>query len=163
MIILDRIVREFKKQKYTTICIVIFIILLFVAYLVYNMVFGSRGTPVMGNRLDGIEEVALVDETWDKILTALKDNKNVIDAKKVTENEGTEDRILNIIVVMKDGVKNSEAKKLTKLVTEQLSEAQLAYFDIEIYFTNENTESSGYPMIAYKNKNSDSFSYSNRK
>lgn len=163
MIILDRIVREFKKQKYTTICIVIFIILLFVAYLVYNMVFGSRGTPVMGNRLDGIEEVALVDETWDKILTALKDNKNVIDAKKVTENEGTEDRVLNIIVVMKDGVKNSEAKKLTKLVTEQLSEAQLAYFDIEIYFTNENTESSGYPMIAYKNKNSDSFSYSNRK
>ena len=160
---MDRIIKEFKKQKYTTICIVIFIILLIVAYLIYNMIFGGRGTPIMGNRLDGIEEVVVQDDTWNNILNNLKDNENVVDAKKVTENEGSEDRILNIIVVMKDGVKNSEAKKLTTLVTDELSESQLAYFDIETYFTNENTESSGYPMIAYKNKNSDSFSYSNRK
>lgn len=43
----------------------------------------GRGTPIMGNRLVGIEKVVVQDDTWNNILNNLKDNENVVDAKKV--------------------------------------------------------------------------------
>jgi len=56
---MKKLIKELKENKYTTIVFCIFLGLFLVAWILYGMVMPKTGTPVYGNRLEGIEEVEL--------------------------------------------------------------------------------------------------------
>ena len=44
-----------KNNRYSCLAIGIFIVLIIVGFLLYKLLFPNTGTPIYGNRLDGIE------------------------------------------------------------------------------------------------------------
>lgn len=150
---MKQVMKELKKCRYTTFALVAFLILLLLSFFVYQMFFGERGKPVYGNRLDGIDKVMVDDAYFAKISETLEKQKIVSEASG--QRSG---RILNYTIVVKDKTKTKDAKALTNTILESLSKDQVAYFDIQVFFTCEK-EMDGYPMIGYKNKENKKFSY----
>ena len=58
-----------KNNKYSVIAIAIFIILIIVGYALYKLLFPNAGTPIYGNRLDGIEAVDYTKDELETIVT----------------------------------------------------------------------------------------------
>jgi len=153
VISLNKALKEIKKYRYTTIAIILFLLVLLVASILFNMFFGGRGKPVYGNRLDGIENVQVTENDFSKTSDTLKKEKIVVDAKGSLSG-----RILNYTITVKSKTKTSDAKALTKIILNDLSNEQKAYFDIQVFFVCED-ETAGYPLIGYKNKEKKGFSY----
>ena len=67
----------FKRNKITIIFILLFILLVFVAFRALKVLVPDEKTPVYGDRLDKIEEVKISDETYSKIKEELEGNSFV--------------------------------------------------------------------------------------
>lgn len=142
---------KFIKKHITAIIIsiicIILMILVFIA--VYSMFNPSNSKDIYGSRLDN--EVIVSESVISSIETKLKET-SIVDS--VTYNKKV--RIMKFIIDVKDDTKVEESYKLGNTILENLSEEILAYYDIEIYITS-NTEK--YPMIGYKSKNAETFSW----
>ena len=101
--------RYIKKNKLTVFIIVIFVVLVFIGAYIYNLFFSSGRKEAYGNRLDGIEEVRISDDTYKQIVKSLKENKTVTDAS--TDCKG---KIVNIIITVTDEETKENAKKYLK-------------------------------------------------
>ena len=145
----------FKNNRYTVIAIIAFILLVILGFAVYSFLFPNIGSPVYGNRLDGIEDVEIKEEQTNKIEKEIKAKEFVSAASSYMKG-----RIFNVFVTVKDGTSVEDAKSVTTIVMDNLEKDQRAYFDIQVFLTNENAEASGYPIIGYLNKESENFSYS---
>ena len=144
-----------KRNKYSVIAIAIFVVLLIVAYIGYKVFFPNNGTPVYGNRLDGITEVDFSKDELNTIVSNLEEKDAVVSAK--IDESG---KILNIIITVKEDTKSDDAKKIATEIISYVTDDQKAYFDFQVFIKNESEEAKGYPMIGYKNKTSDGFIFS---
>lgn len=151
---MDKIKKILKDNRYTVIGILIFIVIAIIATVVYNLLFSSNGTPIYGNRLDDLEGIEITEETEDKIVNKLKENEIVSDA---TSN--VKGKILNVIITVKEKTKLSDAKKLTKIITENITDEQKSSYDIQVFFDIEGTRVEGYPTIGYLAKINNEFKY----
>lgn len=149
---LNKLLKELKQNKYTTIVFCLFLGLFLIAWIVYGMVMPKAGTPVYGNRLEGIEKVELTESDTSKIVKNLKDEDIVTSAS--THLSG---KILNIIVEVEEKTKEKTAKELKKVAIETLTKEQLSFYDVQLFITNENKELKGYPIIGYKNSSEKDF------
>ena len=141
----NKLLKELKENKYTTIVFFIFLGLLLIAWLLYGMVMPSNSAEKYGNRLDGIEKVKLTDNDTDQIVKDLEENKIVNSASVRISG-----RIINILVEVREGTKTSSAKKLTSDAIKSLEKDELAFYDVQIFITNEDDDAKGYPLIGYK-------------
>lgn len=152
------ILSEIKKNKYTSIGIIAFIVLLILVFIIYKAIMPSLGTPVYGNRLDGIEKVEITSTKINELDKVLEEESYVTNAK--TNLSG---KTLNTVITVKEGTKASTAKKITSKVLSKFAKDQIAYYDFQVFIKNENNKEKSYPIIAYKNKSNESFSYSQSK
>ncbi len=155
---IKKLLNDLKNNKYTTMAIIIFILLVVLGFAVYRFLFPNIGSPVYGNRLDGIESVEITEEQMDKLEKAIKEKEFVADYSSYVKG-----KIYNVVIEVKDGTSVEDAKSLTPMIMENLEEDQKKYFDVQVFFTNENEEATGYPIIGYLNKDSEAFSYSESK
>ena len=152
------ILNEIKKNKYTSIAIIAFVVLLILVFILYKAIMPSLGTPVYGNRLDGIEKVEITTTKINELDKALEEETYVTNAK--TNLSG---KTLNTIITVKEGTKAATAKKITSKVLSKFDKDQIAYYDFQVFIKNENDKEKSYPIIAYKNKSNENFSYSQSK
>lgn len=151
---LNKLLKELKQNKYTTIVFFIFLGLFIMAWLVYGMVMPSNSTEKYGNRLDGIEEVELKDDDLEDIVKKIEKNDIVNSASARVSG-----RIINVIVEVKEGTKISNAKKLTSDATKTLSKDELGFYDVQLFILNEKEDSKGYPIIGYKSASEKNFAF----
>ncbi len=118
-----------KKHKLTTFIIFVYIVIIGFLFFIYNMFIGSNGMPVYGDRLDGIDEVPITDEQYNKIVTDLSSETNVI---SVSEPK-LSGKILNVIITVGDNVETASAKSLAEKVDNNLTEEQKKFYDIEVF------------------------------
>lgn len=154
----NKIIKEIKKNKYTSIAVLSFIVLLILLFIIYKAIMPSLGTPVYGNRLDGIEEVEITNEKINEIDEKVSKEDYVSSSK--TNVSG---KTVNTVVTVIEGTKASTAKKVTDVVLKEFDEDQVAYYDFQVFIKSENDKEDNYPIIAYKNKSNDKFSYSQSK
>jgi len=142
---------KFIKKHITAIVIsiicIVLLVLVFIA--VYSMFNPSNSKDIYGSRLDN--EVIVSDSIISTIETKIKENDIV---SSVTYNKNV--RIIKFIIDVKDDTKVEDSYKLGSVILENLTDEILSYYDIEIYVTS-NTDK--YPMIGYKSKNSETFSW----
>lgn len=157
--VIDTFKTEVKNNKYTLIVIGAFLLFILVGFALYKLLVPDASSNVKyGNRLDGIKEV-------------LPSNKELKDLdKKLTELEyvnksstSISGRIIKVILEVKEGTKSDKKDELSKIILESFSKEQVEYFDYEVFYTNEKKDSEGFPIIGYKNKSNESFSYSSSK
>lgn len=148
----DKLIKELKQNKFTTIVFCLFLGLFLIGWLVFGLVMPKNGTPNYGNRLDGIEEVEVTKDQTSSLVAELKSKDYVTNAS--THVSG---KIINVLVETKKGTKTSTAKTLGKVVLKAFDEKQIKFYDIQLFLTNEDNNAKGYPLIGYKNSTDKKF------
>lgn len=123
-----------KEHKIAIIVISVCLILIILAGLsISKMMFPSSAEDINGDRL--VNAVAVEPEKITQILTELKGKSSVID---VTYNKNI--RILKFLISFKPDTKLEDAKKLTSIITSNLTNDILNYYDIEVFLEADNSE-----------------------
>lgn len=134
-----------KKNKLTTLIIVIFVVVVLIGAYLYNLLFTSGRREAYGNRLDGIEEVEITKKQYTEIKDKLTSNDNVTSV--TTDLKG---KIVNIIITVKDEVSKDDAKSIATTSLEAFDAEQLKFYDIQIFVKKDNEALNDFPIIGYK-------------
>ena len=134
---------KFLKKHISAIAAIVVFVLVVVGLLYFKQVFNAdEATAIYGSRLEGREKIEITEERINQVKTAIKDSSN----KTTIRIAG---RIIEVIVDVKDGVSIQDAKNLGTPIVFAFTEEERAYYDIQIFLTNEkNTEQ--FPAIGYK-------------
>ena len=147
---MKKFIKEHKKQ-----CIIggIIFLVLFFTIIIWLFIVPVFSNNKYGDRLKDIENHEISSSSIDKIENTLKENQQV---KDVTyHNEG---RILNFIITVSNEMTSDDAKKLCDTISENLSDDDKSYYDIQVLIDTEE-ENDNYPIAGYKHKTEDKFEY----
>lgn len=128
------------------VCLVLMAVLFITVYSMFNP---SNSKSIYGSRLDG--EVVISESEVETVKSKLNESGIV---NSITYNKNV--RIVKFIINVKDDVKVEDAQKNCNLILESFSKEILEYYDIEVYVTS---NSDGYPMIGYRSKIADTFTW----
>ena len=143
-----------NENKFTVIVFAIFVGLFIIGALLYGMIMPSTGKPVYGNRLDGIEKVALKEDGQKKLVEALE-KEDIVDTASVD----IKGRIINVIITVKEDTSVKSAQKLADVITKNLTKEQVDYYDLQMFVKNKKEGSEGFPFIGYKGNKSKGFTF----
>lgn len=124
-----------RKNKYTVLFIVLFVVLVIVGYQAYSMLVPNEKKAVYGDRLDGIEEVMITSDQMTSINNEIKANTFVTDC--VSDLKG---KILYVTVTVTDDTAVDSIRSFPDIVLSKLDDAQKGYFDVQVIFTKPYTE-----------------------
>jgi preprotein translocase subunit SecF len=141
-----------KHHKLLVAFIAIVLIVIIGTFILLRQFFVDTSKDEYGNRLDGIEEVAVEEKTKTKLKTEISALEEVED---ITYRE--QGRLIYIEITFKEGVSLETAKEIASKTLEYFSDKQKSYYDIQAILTNKNEEAEGYPKIGYKHKTSEEF------
>ena len=139
-----------KKNKLLIMALVIFVVISMIGYKALVVFFPSTETAIYGDRLDS--KVPVSKELYDGIKERISKQEFV---KSVDVRESG--RIINVVVTVMDSTSLSSAKGLSKLILEGFSESQIGYYDFQLLIKKESASEDDFPIIAYKQHNSDAF------
>lgn len=142
-----------KKNKFTVIAIIIFVILAILGYKAKELFFPNQRTAIYGDRLDG--KVVVEEKTYDEMKQIISEN-TIVKTLNVRENG----RHIDIIISVNDETSKSDAKKLTDNILKPFSESQIGYYDFQVFIKKESSSENDFPIIGYKQHNSSSFVWS---
>lgn len=142
-----------KKNKFTVIAIVIFVVIAILGFKAKEIFFPNQRTAIYGDRLEG--KVVIETATYDTLKQKISENDKV---KTVTVRENG--RCINITIMVVDDMSKNDAKKLTDNMLEPFTESQIGYYDFQVFITKESSSENDFPIIGYKHHNSSSFSWS---
>lgn len=142
----------FKKNKFTCIAIVLFVIVAIIGYKAFKVFFPDTKSAIYGDRLDN--KVKVDKKAYDNVKSKISEQEFV---KKVNVNE--RGRIINIEVVVEDSTSMDAAKGLSNLILEHFTEIQIGYYDFQLFISKESKSENNFPIIAYKQHNSSGFSW----
>ena len=148
----NKLMKELKENKFTTIVFLIFLGLFLIGALIFGLVMPKTGKPIYGNRLDGIEKVEVTKDQTNELVKNLKDKDYVTSAS--THISG---KIINALIETKEGTSINKDKTLKTIVLKAFEEDQKKFYDIQLFITNENKDAKGYPVIGYKNSSEKNF------
>ena len=109
-----------KRNKYTIIAIVVFIILVFCLYQAKELFFPNTGKAIYGDRLVGKIEVD--NEVYKTVKSKIKENEKV---KEVTARENG--KLINISIVVNDDTSIDDSKKLIDSILEPFTDSKKGY------------------------------------
>lgn len=141
-----------KKNKYTLIVIVIFILFVFLGAKALEVFFPNEGKAIYGDRLTGIEKVRIKDSQMEQALQQLKDEAVVTEATQVTRG-----KLVTFMVSVVDDVAVDVAKGLANLSLSSFEENQKSYYDFQIMIEKKNEALNDFPIIGYKHHNKQDF------
>lgn len=141
-----------KKNKYTVIVIVCFILLVFIGAKAMELFFPNTGKAIYGDRLNGIEAVKIKDSKMDQALGELKQDEIITSAK-----EETKGRLVTFIITVNDETSLETAKTLADKAIGSFEDKQKSYYDFQIIVKKKNEELKDFPIIGYKHHDNNGF------
>ncbi len=139
-----------KKNKYTCIAILIFVIVAIVGYKAMKVFFPDSKAAYYGDRLDN--KVKVENSVYDAVKAKISEQEFVKEAK-VRENG----RTIEIVVTVQDSTSIDAAKSISGLILEHFSEIQIGYYDFQLFVKKDSASENNFPIIAYKQHNSSNF------
>lgn len=136
-----------KKHKKAIIVLVVILILLILLFSFLSIFMIDSKEDEYGNRLDGIENVKIGDDTVSKLESELGALEEI---EKVEYR--LQGRLIYISFKVKDGVSIDTAKEISTKILDYFDEKEKAYYDIQVIISSSNEESEGYPFMGYKHK-----------
>ena len=141
-----------KKNKFTVIAIIIFVVLAIIGFKVKEIFFPDQRTAIYGDRLEG--KVAVEQSTYDTLKQNLSEKEKV---KSVTVRENG--RRIDITITVEDDMSKESAKNLKAGMMEPFTESQIGYYDFQVFIKKDSTSENDFPIIGYKHHNSSDFSW----
>ena len=141
-----------KKNKYTCIAILMFVLITVIGYKAMKVFFPDSSMAYYGDRLDN--KVKVEKKVYEEVKKKISEQEFV---KKVDVRENG--RIINVNVEVQDSTSIDSAKSIAGMIIEPFSEIQTGYYDFQLFITKESKEENNFPIIAYKQHNSKEFSW----
>lgn len=137
-----------KKNKILLLTLsVLFILLLLIVIYICSY---KNNSNKYGNRLNGIENVIINNNTVENVKQTILNNDN---CKNVSYK--LDGRLVKIFIEVKPDMDELSLESLFNSILDKFSKEEKAFYDFEIFVTS---ESGSYPLIAYKHRNNDVFS-----
>lgn len=139
-------------KKHRLLFIFLGIILVFVVILLIMLkefMIGA-GNNVYGNRLDGIDKVAVNQEKISTIEEEIVKDDSVNSLKYDLRG-----RLISIIIEVKDGITMDKVKEVGNKIIGYFDDEEKTYYDIQLFVKCDNIENTEFPVIAYKHKTSE--------
>ena len=146
----------FKKNKWVLIPITIFVaIMVFAIVAILNLLIPNNSKDLYGNRLEGIENYAISNDTVDAI------KQSILDTNLVKSVEfDLKGKLVNFIIVVNDDVDRVNATGLSDKVLSGFDDNIKSFYDFQILINTEG-ESEIFPIIGYKHISSLNFVWTN--
>lgn len=137
-----------KNNKLLTLLIVLIILVIILCIVAVKvLIFPSYKTDKYGNRLNNIESVKVDDSRFNEVKNSFEDVSGFnIKNIKLTG------KIINIFVSVDSEINSETIKASADNFVKCFSEDELSYYDFQVFVTGEGDK---YPMLGYKNKNSE--------
>ena len=144
---LKKFIMKNKLLSILLFLLILIIILMLVAIKV--LIFPSYKVSKYGNRLDGIQEVKLTEDRVNEV----KEKFEAVDGFTIDKFR-LSGRILNVYIKADDKISIDKVKSSCKKLVSGFSEDEIKFYDFQFFVTGPE-DNSHYPMIGYKNKNSE--------
>ena len=128
------------------ICLLAFILFVVLCLMLLSMTISTSNK--YGNRLDGIQEVKLTEDRVNEV----KEKFEAVDGFTIDKFR-LSGRIVNIYITAGD-IKKDDVKSEALRLVSSFSEDEIKFYDFQFFVTGPE-DNSHYPMIGYKNKNSE--------
>ena len=143
-----------KKHKGLIIGLGVLLVLAILAGIgIKKLVFPDDSKSKYGDRLDGIKEVPIKDETINDMKESFLKNENVISFDYILTG-----KIVKVTIKVKEETKQEDSKLLGDIILKNLSDDQKKFYDISYYVVCEK-ENDLYPIIGYKHRTNETFSW----
>jgi hypothetical protein len=127
--------------------LILILILMLVAIKV--LIFPSYKVNKYGNRLDGIEDIKLTETRVNEV----KDKFETVDGFTIDKFR-LSGKIVNIYIKVNGDISVDKVKSSSMKLVSSFSEEELKFYDFQVFVTGPD-DNKNYPMIGYKNKNSE--------
>ena len=142
-----------KKNKFTIIVVVLFVIFMFCVSKAKDLFFPNEGTAVYGDRLVGKVEIS--KDTYNQLKEKLQENERV-EAVDVRESG----RLINISITIQNDTSLEDAKAVTDGIMDLFTDNQKGYYDFQAFVKKTDAAENNFPIIGYKHHNSSNFVWS---
>ena len=142
-----------KNKKGIKIGLAIFFIIIILSSILLFII-PSFKTNKYGNRLKDLDKHKISKDTISEIKKKADENDSVL---KITYHR--EGRIINLVMTVDSNFGVDQAKEFANNLLSPIKDEDKSYYDIQV-LVKSNDKSDNYPIIGYKNKNSDSLSFS---
>lgn len=112
-----------------------FILLIFITVIFVKLLMGGSSNKY-GNRLDGIEEVKISNDTYDEVKTEITDTEL---AEEI--NIRLQGKIVYTTIVLKSETSSDDAKELASNTLDNYTEDELKFYDFSFFLKWEGEES----------------------
>lgn len=138
-----------KKNRYTIILLIVFILLVILGLKVKNILVPDEGKATYGERLKDISKHPIKEEVYKKIEEELLNNKAVT---KVSHR--LQGKIINYYITFDSKVSVKDAKAVGENLIKGFEEDTLGYYSIQIFLLKDDEKQNNFPIIGMKNPES---------
>lgn len=146
------LIKKYRKQIKIGVIVLLLVLLITMIWLFIVPSFKSNK---YGDRLKEIDKHKISSDTISKIKDKSKDNESVM---KIDYHQ--EGRILNFTIKIDSNYGLDQLKGFVDSIVSEIGEEDRKYYDMQFFITCDG-ESTVYPLIGYKGKNSDGVNYGN--
>lgn len=137
-----------KKNKILVVLLLIlFIVLILSTIYIYSY---KNNKNRYGNRLNGIENVIISNNTVENVKQTVLNNNNCINVSYRLDG-----KLIKLFIEVKPETDELTLESIFNSVLDKFSKEEKSFYDFEIFVTS---DSEMYPLIAYKHRNNDVFS-----
>lgn len=148
--------KYFKDNKWVIIPVLAFVIVIIFAVIgIINFVMPNSSKNLYGNRLEGIENNVIKDETVNLIKEELMKTEKIEDV-----NYDLKGKLVNFIITVKNDVDKLTAVNLTDKIVSGFDDDIKNFYDIQV-FIKTTEENEIFPIIGYKHTSSVNFVWNN--
>jgi len=142
-----------KKNKFTIIAIVCFLLFVIVLVQIKNAFFPDMGRAIYGNRLEGIKEVKITKDELSTVKDTLKKNENVEKVSTIISG-----KLVNIIITVSEELGLDQAKELANISYKEFTSDEQEFYDFQV-FIEKKSDAGDFPIIGYKHHKKEAFSW----
>lgn len=140
-----------KKYKFTTFVVILFIIMVFGCYYIYQMFTTNTGKSVCGGRSGYVE---ITPEEYNKLQSNIVDGSDVLSL-----NTNISCEVFSVSITVNDNMTKDKAKKIGESIIKELTNEQLSYYDIQVSIKKNNASLNDFPIMGYKQNALNKFSW----
>ena len=133
---MEKIKKWIKKNKGLSIVLLLTLVLLIFIIVIFIKLLMGNSSNNYGNRLDGIEEVKISNDTYDRVESEIMDTGLAEDA--IIRLQG---KIVYTTIVLKSDTSIVKAKELATNTLDNYKEEELKFYDFSFFLKWEGEES----------------------
>ena len=133
---MEKVKKWFKKNKGLSVVLLLTLILLIFIIVIFVKLLVGNSSNKYGNRLEGIEDIKIEQDTYNSVESEVMDTELVEDVSVRLQG-----KIVYTTIVLKSDTSKDKAKEIASNTLDNYTEEELKYYDFSYFLKWEGEES----------------------